>query len=573
LDFIETVNGHGPYFLNSFKFDNSGGMMMKEIMGKNMCKRVFLKTGFLLVFAAVFLSACGGKGTSQRGVSSNAAAETGEKILPLATSYTWMQLCPYTFSTKDAQAVFSFPAFETVVSYTSSGKLEPRILKSWEQSEDGKVITCKVQENAFFHDGKPITAADVVFSFELFADPAGDNEKVCSNIAGTDNTGNWITKEGFGVKEIDPLTVQFTLKQPLSVLAFFYLMKSPVVLPKHLLEGKNAATLKSDPFWEHPVGSGAFKVDNYVTGERMEYVAFDDFFLGRPKFDRLIIRTMPPASILSAMLSGEVDMVAYASQMSYSDFEMAENEPGLTTLKITGFSNDHMLINNEKHNERIRLAFDYAIDRDALIEACLKGYGVRSISDIYPDSPFRNPNVKSNPYDPEKARQLLAQEKWNSNYEMLCYVQADQAIRVQAAEMIQQMFAAVGIKMQIQQADMGTISAALFAGNHDVAVMGSASTPFEPDNAQFYFRSIPNGWNRMAEGNEFITLFLKGLESVNIEERKPYYYELQEKLVQKVPMAFLFHKDNLYVHNKRVKNVPFEDFALKNWKYWEWVIE
>jgi peptide/nickel transport system substrate-binding protein len=449
-------------------------------------------------------------------------------------------------------------AYQGLVKYDPDLQPAPDLAESWEFSDDSRTITFKLRPNVKWADGHPFTAADCFFTWQLMRDPNTPTAY-----------GEPFTQMESAVA-VDDLTFKVTYKQ---VMASALMNWSFGIMPKHLLEGRNAATLKSDPFWEHPVGSGAFKVDNYVTGERMEYVAFDDFFLGRPEFDRLIIRTMPPANILSAMLSGEVDMVAYASQMSYSDFEMAEREPSLTTLKITGFSNDHLIINNEKHNETVRLAFDYAINRDALIEACLKGYGVRSISDIYPDSPFYNSNVKGNPYNPEKAKQLLAQANWNPNYELLCYVQADQAIRVQAAEMIQQMFAAVGVKMQIQQADMGTISAALFAGDHDIAVMGSASTPFEPDNAQFYFRPIPNGWNRMAEGNEFIALFLKGLESVDIEKRKPYYYEIQEKIVQKVPMALLFHKDNLYVHNKRVKSAPFEDFAIKNWKYWEWDIE
>jgi peptide/nickel transport system substrate-binding protein len=258
--------------------------------------------------------------------------------------------------------------------------------------------------------------------------------------------------------------------------------------------------------------------------------------------------------------------------MSYSDFEMAEKDPNLTTLKITGFSNDHLIINNEKHNANVRLALNYAIDKDALIKATLRGYGVEAISDMFPGSPFYNPNVKPNPYDPERAKQLLTQAKWDFNRELLCYVQADQATRVQVAEMIQQQLAAIGVKVQIQQADMSTISAALFAGTHDIAVMGSASTPFEPDNAHFYFRPIPNGWNRMAAGNEFDELYTKGFAAINPDERKVFYWEIQEKIVQQVPMILLFHKDNLYVHNQRIKSAPFEDFPIKNWKYWEWEI-
>jgi peptide/nickel transport system substrate-binding protein len=520
----------------------------------------------LLLFAGIQFAVAGGRRAT------GSSSSSGEKIVTIATTYTWMALCPMTWFTKDAQAVFSYPAFEPIAYFNSKGEMEPRLLESWVQSTDGRVLTCKVRENAFFHDGTPITAEDIVWSMELAANPEFDNEKTCKVIAGTDNGGNWARVEDFGVKAQGTDTVIITMKTPMAPLTFFYSLRGPVVMPKALLKDKDVKTLKSDPFWEHPIGSGPFKFDNMVTGERMEFVAFDKYYLGRPKFDRLIVRTIPASNTLSALMTGEVDMLAYASSLAYADYEMAKNDPNLVALQQPGFSHDHVIINNEKHNKFIRQAIESAINKQALVDACLRGYGTAANTPYAPMHLYHK-NEPGNTYNPDRARALLRQAGWNPNYEMLCYVQSDQAIRIQAAQMIQQMLAEVGVKVKIQQADMGTISAALFRGDHDIAVMGSAATPFEPDADQFYYQPIPDGWNRMANGNPFITLMQKGVSLTSFEQRKPIYDQFQDMLPEEVPMIFLFNKDNLMVHTKRVKNAPFADFPIKDWKYHEWEIE
>ena len=99
-----------------------------------------------------------------------------------------------------------------------------------------------------------------------------------------------------------------------------------MIFPEHCLKDVPAETFVTDPFWDDPIGCGAFKLDNVISGERMEYVANKDYFLGAPDFDRLIIRVIPSANMLSTLISGEIDTTALGSELPYTDFQMASQE-------------------------------------------------------------------------------------------------------------------------------------------------------------------------------------------------------------------------------------------------------
>ena len=109
------------------------------------------------------------------------------------------------------------------------------------------------------------------------------------------------------------------------------------------------------------------------------------------------------------------------------------------------------------------------------------------------------------------------------------------------------------------------------AGDYDFAIMGSASAPFEPSESSGYFNVAPNGWTHMTDGS-WTELYNEGLKGLTFDERKEAYYELQRRLVAEVPMAFLYHRDQLFASSQRLVDVPFEDFSIKAWKYWEWKV-
>lgn len=119
---------------------------------------------------------------------------------------------------------------------------------------------------------------------------------------------------------------------------------------------------------------------------------------------------------------------------------------------------------------------------------------------------------------------------------------------------------------------MATCSSKFFAGEYDIALMSSASNPFEPSESGFYFSVVPNGWNRITD-KSWNELYKTSGSVLDQEERKVYYDELQKRLVDEVPMVFLYHPDILFVNSKRISNIPYEDFALRAWSYWTWDVE
>jgi len=304
----------------------------------------------------------------------------------------------------------------------------------------------------------------------------------------------------------------------------------------------------------------------------MEYVAFEDYYLGRPEMDRLIIRVIPSNNILSAMLAGEVDITAYGSLMTLSDYEQAKANSNLVTNEIAGFGNQHILLNNETLDINVRKAIDCAVDKETIINDLLHGYGRTAISAIVPENPYRLGDIEGNAYNPEKAKELLTAAGWDSTRTLRCLTYSTSELGQNIAVLVQQQLAEVGINIEIETYDRATISSKFYDGEYDLGIAQSASNPFEPSESRFYFQLVPNGWLRMTDSS-WIELYDEGAKGLTVEERRPSYDELQRRLVEEVPMVFLFHEDQLFVNSQRISNIPYEIFKLRGWKYWEWNVE
>lgn len=548
-----------------------------------------------LLLAAAMVAGCGNggnAGTTAAGTTTGTTAgseetkggdetkapskEGEEKIVTLAGTGPWEALHPF-LSNRDTHVAFLYPMYESWVTTTASGEIKPRLFESWEQSEDGSTLTCKLNEKATWSDGEPITAHDVEFTMQLASDPKLDpagGRQVVNNFVGTDDQGVQIEGEELGVKALDDYTVELKFKEDKTstVLAEFYNLRYTYTLPKHCLEDIPVEKVLTDKFWENPVTSGAFTLDNIISGERMEYVAREDYYLGKPQMDRLIIRVIPANNILSAMLAGEVDGTVYGSLMSYSDYLLAKDNPDLVCTEKPGFGNAHILLNNEKLDQNMRLAIDHAINKESIINDVLYGYARPAISAIVPENPYRNENVEGNPYDPEKAKEYLAQSSYDTSKPLTFIMSSANTLGQTIAVLVQQQLAAIGLQMTIETYDAATINSKLFDGEFDLGLMGSASTPFEPSESRFYFQLAPNGWNRITD-EKWLDVYAEGLKGLTTEERKPAYDKLQEMLVEEVPMVFLYHADMLFVNSKKISGMPYDDFSLKGWAYETWTVE
>lgn len=538
-----------------------------------------------LAMAALLMAACGNTGdatpatapasdSSAAVVSPNTGNESKEEIVvTMGTTTAWESLCPLNRDV-DTQVAFMTPVFDQWVTLRTDGSIYPQLFQSWTLSEDGTTLTARIDPDAKFHDGVKVKASDVVFTYKLMAHPSFDRtmKDYAKYIVGTDDAGMCANFDEFGMKALDEETLEIKVKNPTNELNFFYQFRITLVLPEHLLCDVDPAAIMTDKFWEHPVGSGPFKFDSYISGERIEYVANDDYHLGRVDFDRLVIRVIPADNLLSAFMSGEIDITAFGSQMSINDYELVKQDPNFVTYEAHGFGNHHIIINNETIDQTTRKALDHAIDKQSIINDLLNGYARVAISAIVPENPYRLEGIEGNAYDPEMAKQLLAEAGWDNSRTLKIFVSSSNAVGGNVAVLVQQMLAKVGINTQIETYDMATVTGHLFQGEFDLAIMSSASNPFEPSESSFYFQLVPNGWNRITDPS-WMELYSQGLVGTTIEERRGPYEELQRRLVEEVPMIFLYHQDVLFVHSQRLSNIPYENIAIKGWRYWEWDIQ
>lgn len=547
-------------------------------------KKKFVRVMALLL-AMVMLTACGnsggsgeaavetGKGGSQSSADDTAAKSDEEVVVTMGTTTAWESLCPLNRDV-DSQVAFMTPVFEQWVTLGTDGSIYPQLFKSWTLSEDGTTLTAQIDPDAKFHDGVKVKASDVVFTYKLMAHPDFDRtmKDYTKYLVGTDDTGLCANFDEFGMKALDEETLEIKVKNPTNELNFFYQFRITLVLPEHLLGDVDPVGLATNEFWEKPVGSGPFKFDSYISGERMEYVANDDYHLGRPDFDRLVIRVIPADNLLSAFMSGEIDITAYGSQMSINDYDLIKQDSNFVTYEAPGFANHHIIVNNETIDATVRKALDSAIDKQSIIDDLMNGYARVAISAIVPENPYRLEGIEGNAYDPEASRQLLKEAGWDGSRSLKIFVSSSNSVGGNMAVLIQQMLADVGVNTEIETYDMATVTGHLFKGEFDLAIMSSASNPFEPSESSFYFQLVPNGWNRITD-QSWMDLYNQGLIGTTIEERRGAYDELQQRLVDEVPMIFLFHPDVLFVHSKRLSNIPYENIAIKGWRYWEWEVQ
>ena len=238
-----------------------------------------------------------------------------------------------------------------------------------------------------WHDGQDFSADDVKFTYDSIIDP-----KQPKTIAKSDYA------LGDRIEVVDPLTVRFVLKSANSS----FLSKLAVgIAPKHLLDGQDLATAA---FNRKPVGTGPFKVEEWVAGQNVTLAANAGYFRGRPKLDKLIWKIIPDSSVLTVqMLNGEVDGGQVNNPKDVAKFK---EKPGLAIYESVG-ANTYIGFNNQREpftDKRVRQALNYGLDKKSIIDKILDGQGIWATSEILAGTWAYNANVNRYEYDSAKAK-------------------------------------------------------------------------------------------------------------------------------------------------------------------------
>ena len=321
--------------------------------------------------------------------------------------------------------------FDALTRIEADGSVTPLLAVSWSASEDTKTWEFTIRTNAKFHDGQPITADDIVWNYKrLLGEMKSPVRSYISKLT--------------SVEVSAPNTVRFMLSEPFA--PFDRQVSLISIISKRAFEEIGAAK-----FALAPIGSGPFKVVRWVKDDRVELAAVNDYWAGAPKIKTLIFKPVPSETTRAAALSsGELDVVPILPPALVASLG---NRRGLRIERVA--SNKVVYVGFDVKNPllsdvRIRQAVDLAIDRNALSSLLLRGLGKPSGQVVAPVTFGYATDIEPSPFDPARAKQLVAASGYKGDKIGLQYPNNNLAFGEEVAQAIANFLGRVGINVELQ---------------------------------------------------------------------------------------------------------------------------
>lgn len=342
--------------------------------------------------------------------ASAATAEKAQLVYAIVTE-------PETYFPGYESSALASYGFELVFNNLTTKDLKGNVIgdlaKSWEVSSDQLTWTFKLVDNATWHDGKPFTAQDVAFTFELLADPkyTGTYYTMIESIAGAKEKHEGKADTISGIKVTDDTTIAITTTVP-NALVLDTMAGVMPILPQHVLKDIPVPDLPNSEFARKPIGTGPFILREWNTEESLIFDKNPNYFGGPASVDTFIWKIVPESSSqLTALLNDEVDLI----NVNADDFSQVDGVDGLSTKSTPG--SRYYLINfhitdPKLADVRTRRAIVHSIDREALIMGLFGGKGSVESCIFHPSLPEYDANLKGYPYDLELAKKMLAEVGW-----------------------------------------------------------------------------------------------------------------------------------------------------------------
>jgi len=463
-------------------------------------------------------------------------------------------LIPILATDSPSHEVASF-IYNGLVKYDKDLKIIGSLAESWDISKDNLSITFHLRKDVKWHDNTPFTAHDVMFTYRLITDP-----KTPTAYAGD----FLLVKEA---KVLDDYTFKVTYDKPFAPGLISW---STAILPRHLLEGQDVT---KSPLSRRPIGTGPYKFQEWIPGERIVLTANKDYFEGSPYISRYIMRIIPDTATMFLELKRYgIDMMGLTPlqavrQPDYPAFKREFNKFRYLsfTYVYLGYNLKHQFFKDK----RVRQAISYGIDKKEIIDGILLGQGVEADGPYKPDMWAYNGGVKKYPYDREKAMMLLKEAGFNKGADNILYkdgapfeftilVNQGNDVRIRCAELIQKRLADLGIKVKIRVIEWASfINEFIDKRNFEAVILGW-NIPNDPDIFDIW-HSSKQGKKELNfisfENKEVDELLVRARHTLNMEERKRYYHRIQEILAEEQPYTFLFVPyANVAIH-KRFKGI------------------
>ena len=445
------------------------------------------------------------------------------------------QMTSTTISTRNV----AMNIFESLMARDENNNPITDLAESYTESPDGLVYTFKLRPGVKFHNGKAMTSADVVASWDRY-------KRVASERQILDNVEKWEAPDA------STFVVTMKKRQP-TFIEFISSFSQPIVIVP--------AELKDDPPQQlKTIGTGPFQLVDYQKDAVIRYKANPDYWAEPAKIDNLVFAITPDPSVRYQKLkAGECQVMAYPNP---ADIPAMKEDSAVNLMSSEGLNIGYHAYNAEKKpfdDPRVRKALNMAVNKQAIIDAVFQGAGTAAKNPIPPTMWSYNNAVQDDPYDPEAAKKLLAEAGASGLKTNIWAMPVQRPYNPNAkrmAEMIQADWKAVGVDAEIVSYEWGEYLKRSSAGEHETVLLGWTGDNGDPDNFLFALLSceaVKGGNNRARWCNqEFNDLVVKAQRSSDLAERTKLYEEAQVVFKREAPWNTIAHS---VVYQPLAKNV------------------
>lgn len=509
------------------------------------------------LLAAVSLPACGRSDTP--GPSADAGGPAYGDTLVEASIGDISGLIPNITSDSSSHEIGSL-IYSNLVRTNKDLEVEGELADRWDVSRDELTITFHLRKGVKWHDGEEVTTEDVDFTYRYMIDPKTPTAYAES------------FRQVRRAEVVDRYTYRVTYDKPY---APGLLSWGIWILPRHILEPawKAGVDLRTTQQNRRPIGSGAYRFVEWKTGEKVVLESNHDYFEGRPYINRVVYRIIPDPSTIFLELKGKnIDMagltpIQFRRQTEYPAFQKAFHRYQYlaNAYAYLGFN----LRDPRFHDRRVRQAIAHAIDKQEIIDGVLLGLGRPAVGPYKPGTWWYKADVKTFPFDPERAKALLAEVGWKPGsdgilekdgkpFSFTIRTNQGNLVRQQTAEIIQRRLKAIGIDVKIHVVEWAAFINTFIRKRDFEAIILGWGLGNDPDQYEIWHSSKTGSeeLNHISYKNPKVDELLEaGRRTFDQTKRKAIYGKLQEILAEDQPVVFLYVPDALPVVSSRVQGI------------------
>ncbi len=506
-----------------------GGVTMKN---KKIAKLLSI---FIAIFFIIGLTGCQG--------SQESVTEDGGGTIVIALPRDIPTLDPANHRLREAENVIR-NMFDGLATKTYDGEIVPEIAQSWEVISDTE-WEFKIREGVTFHNGEPLTADDVVFTFERIIKEG--------YMEGQTSPRKGLMGSTSDVYKVDDMTIRFVNDDPNPT--FLHGIVHQQIIPKDYFEEVGA-----DGFLAHPIGAGPFKFVSGRLNEQIILERYDDYYGGSPdippvgpaNLKRVIFKVMPETSTaIAALKNNEVNII---QNIPTDMIENLKADPNVNVKEVMGTRTYMLEMNNEIapfNDVRVRQAMNYAINTDEILESIYSGRAIRLAGAIMPHSFGVHPDLEPYEYNPEKAKELLAQAGVTNLQVVIDTEPKREDVALAMASMLQE----IGIDAQVRNWEWGVLQSEIVNGTRQMYLTDWGDSWLDPVGIiNPKYRTNDRG-NYAHYSNSRVDELLTAAEmTVDMDKREIYYHEVEEILYEEAPIVFGYILTEVEASTANVEN-------------------